>query len=106
MCVCLCVWRKLGFTRPVIDHYISASRRMIITRAVFYNISTCMRPLQVLPLQLEMKKPNRFASTMGVLNVGMTIVTFIILTMGFVGFWRFGDDVKGSLTLNLPPTLM
>lgn len=62
--------------------------------------------LQVLPLQLEMKTPNRFASTMGVLNVGMTIVTFIILTMGFVGFWRFGDDVKGSLTLNLPPTLM
>lgn len=43
---------------------------------------------------------------MGVLNVGMTIVTLIILTMGFVGFWRFGDDVKGSLTLNLPPTLM
>jgi len=60
----------------------------------------------VLPLQLEMIKPNKFASTMGVLNVGMTIVTFIILTMGFVGFWRFGDEVKGSLTLNLPPTLI
>lgn len=73
---------------------------------ILFNISYIIIYLQVLPLQLEMKTPNRFASTMGVLNVGMTIVTFIILTMGFVGFWRFGDDVKGSLTLNLPPTLM
>jgi len=56
----------------------------------------------VLPLQSEMKKPELFIRPFGVLNVGMTIVTSLILVMGFLGYLKFGDAVEGSLTLNLP----
>jgi len=56
----------------------------------------------VLPLQSEMKKPEQFTKRLGVLNVGMTIVTSLILVMGFLGYLKYGDAVEGSLTLNLP----
>jgi proton-coupled amino acid transporter len=56
----------------------------------------------VIPLQSEMKKPEQFIKTFGVLNIGMTIVTSLILVMGFLGYLKYGDEVKGSLTLNLP----
>ena len=49
-----------------------------------------------------MKKPELFIRPFGVLNVGMTIVTSLILVMGFLGYLKFGDAVEGSLTLNLP----
>jgi proton-coupled amino acid transporter len=56
----------------------------------------------VLPLQSEMKKPEQFTKPFGVLNVGMTIVTSLILVMGFLGYLKYGNEVQGSLTLNLP----
>jgi len=56
----------------------------------------------VLPLQSEMKKPEQFTKPFGVLNVGMTIVTSLVLVMGFLGYLKYGDEVEGSLTLNLP----
>jgi proton-coupled amino acid transporter len=49
-----------------------------------------------------MKKPEQFTKRFGVLNIGMTIVTSLLLVMGFLGYLRYGDDVAGSLTLNLP----
>lgn len=58
--------------------------------------------LQVLPLEQEMKKPKQFSTAFGVLNVGMVIVTSLIVLTGFMGYLRFGDAVRGSLTLNLP----
>lgn len=57
----------------------------------------------VLPLQNEMKKPNDFDRTFGVLNIGMTFVTTLYITVGFIGYLKFGDDIQGSITLNLPP---
>ncbi|XP_015365106.1 PREDICTED: proton-coupled amino acid transporter 2-like isoform X2 [Diuraphis noxia] len=56
----------------------------------------------VLPLEQEMKNPKQFSSAFGVLNVGMVIVTNLIVLTGFMGYLRFGDTVRGSLTLNLP----
>jgi len=56
----------------------------------------------VLPLQQEMKTPKQFSSMFGVLNVGMAIVTSLILLTGFMGYLKFGENVRGSLTLNLP----
>jgi proton-coupled amino acid transporter len=49
-----------------------------------------------------MKKPEQFNKPFGVLNVGMGIVTCLLLVMGFLGYLKFGDAVEGSLTLNLP----
>uniref|UniRef100_A0A1B6DX41 Amino acid transporter transmembrane domain-containing protein n=1 Tax=Clastoptera arizonana TaxID=38151 RepID=A0A1B6DX41_9HEMI len=56
----------------------------------------------VLPLQREMKNPQKFKSPLGVLNLGMIIVTVTLLTTGIVGYLKYGDNVEGSLTLNLP----
>lgn len=56
----------------------------------------------VLPLQNAMKTPEDFGRPLGVLNVGMAIVTFIFTGLGFVGYLKWGDDVKSSLTLNIP----
>jgi len=49
-----------------------------------------------------MKNPKQFSTLFGVLNVGMVIVTSLIMLTGFMGYLRFGDEVRGSLTLNLP----
>lgn len=49
-----------------------------------------------------MKKPEQFTKPFGVLNVGMTIVASLLLVMGFLGYLKYGDEVEGSLTLNLP----
>lgn len=62
--------------------------------------------MQILPLEQEMKKPKKFTSVFGVLNVGMVIVTTLIIITGFMGYLRFGDGVRGSLTLNLPEDFM
>jgi proton-coupled amino acid transporter len=56
----------------------------------------------VLPLQTEMKYPDKFNSPFGVLNVGNVIVTLLLLIVGFIGYLKYGEEVEGSLTLNLP----
>ncbi|KAK7791681.1 hypothetical protein R5R35_002051 [Gryllus longicercus] len=56
----------------------------------------------VLPLKEQMKRPAQFASPLGVLNVGMVCVAALFITMGFLGYLRFGDKVLGSITLSLP----
>ncbi|XP_039287467.1 proton-coupled amino acid transporter 4-like [Nilaparvata lugens] len=58
----------------------------------------------VLPLQNEMKNAKKFDTKFGVLNMGMTVVCAILISIGFVGYLKYGDDVKGSLTLNLEGT--
>lgn len=57
---------------------------------------------QVLPLQKEMKEPKKFGSTFGVLNIGMVIVIIMYTAIGFLAYLKFGEDIKGSVTLNLP----
>ncbi|XP_044754833.1 proton-coupled amino acid transporter 2-like isoform X2 [Coccinella septempunctata] len=56
----------------------------------------------VLPLQNEMKNPKNFSRTCGVLNVGMGSVIILYSFMGFLAYLKFGNDIKGSVTLNLP----
>lgn len=56
----------------------------------------------VLPLQSEMKEPKNFSRPLGVLNIGVLILTSLVIFFGFFGYWQFGDKVLGSLTLNLP----
>ena len=56
----------------------------------------------VLPLQKVMREPQAFGGSCGVLNTGMVIVSSLYIGMGFFGYLKFGDAVKGSITLNLP----
>ena len=56
----------------------------------------------VLPLKSSMQVPANFSKTSGVLNVGMVFVTLIYAVIGSIGYWKYGEETEGSLTLNLP----
>lgn len=48
-----------------------------------------------------MKIPSQFNSPLGVLNVGMVIVGTMFVSMGFLAYLQYGENVAGSVTLNL-----
>ena len=56
---------------------------------------------QVLPLENKMKNPDDFGL---VLYVGMFMVCALYVCMGLVGYLCFGDNLKDTITLNLPET--
>ncbi|CAB0016874.1 unnamed protein product [Nesidiocoris tenuis] len=56
----------------------------------------------VMPLENEMKKPKKFNSTFGVLNIAMIPITLLYTFVGFFGYLKYGAEVKGALTLSLP----
>ncbi|XP_073974092.1 proton-coupled amino acid transporter-like protein acs [Rhodnius prolixus] len=57
----------------------------------------------VMPLENEMKEPVKFGSAFGVLNCAMLPITLLYTFVGFFGYLKYGSDVKGSITLSLPP---
>lgn len=57
----------------------------------------------VLPLENNMRTPEDFGGMTGVLNTGMVIVACLYTSVGFFGYLKYGESVKGSITLNLPP---
>ncbi|XP_041972824.1 proton-coupled amino acid transporter-like protein pathetic [Aricia agestis] len=56
----------------------------------------------VLPVENEMSDPQKFLGCAGVLNTAMIIVITLYGVFGFFGYLKYGDAVKGSVTLNLP----
>ncbi|KAI1732536.1 transmembrane amino acid transporter protein [Ditylenchus destructor] len=57
----------------------------------------------VLPMENKLKDPRKMIGTFGVLSVGMSIVTTVYAGTGFVGYATYGESIKGSITLSLPP---
>jgi len=56
-----------------------------------------------MPLENNMKTPVKFGGATGVFNRAMVIIMIIYTGFGLFGFLKYGDDVQGSITLNLPP---
>nr|CAD7447406.1 unnamed protein product [Timema bartmani] len=56
----------------------------------------------VLPMRHAMKRPQSWGGIFGVFHLGTIIVIVINFIMGFSGYMAYGDDAKGSITLNLP----
>ncbi|KAL0852427.1 hypothetical protein ABMA28_000611 [Loxostege sticticalis] len=56
----------------------------------------------ILPLENEMKTPRDFVGKFGVLNRAMISIIILYVGMGLFGYLQYGDDSKGSITLNLP----
>lgn len=59
-----------------------------------------------MPLENNMAKPRHFLGTFGVMNQGMSAVTIIYTILGFIGYLKYGNDVKAVITLNLPENEM
>lgn len=55
-----------------------------------------------MPLENNMATPRHFVGKCGVMNQGMSSVTIIYMLLGFVGYLKYGEEVKGVITLNLP----
>ncbi|XP_002744449.1 proton-coupled amino acid transporter 2 isoform X1 [Callithrix jacchus] len=53
----------------------------------------------VLPLENKMKDARHFPA---ILSLGISIVTALYIGIGTLGYLRFGDDIKASISLNLP----
>lgn len=60
----------------------------------------------VMPVENEMRSPQHFLGCPGVLNTAMIVVISLYASLGFFGYVRYGDEVKGSVTLNLDQDLM
>ncbi|XP_055911952.1 proton-coupled amino acid transporter 1 [Eupeodes corollae] len=90
---------KGGLPAPSERHYLTNAPQLALFfgTAIFAFEGIAL----VLPLKNAMKRPNNFDRRLGVLNVGMTFVAFAFIFAGFFGYLKWGDDVGGSLTLNL-----
>lgn len=49
-----------------------------------------------------MREPKRLIGWNGVLTIAMVVVVVLFAGMGFFGYLRYGREVMGSITLNLP----
>lgn len=86
---------------PVTDRPMVGS---LATLPTFFSITIfAMEAIGVvMPLENSMKTPQNFIGICGVLNKGMSGVTMVYILLGFLGYLRYGDETKGSITLNLP----
>ncbi|KAJ9585747.1 hypothetical protein L9F63_002442, partial [Diploptera punctata] len=56
----------------------------------------------IIALEYNMKNPSDFGGYFGVFNRGMSIIVFLYVFVGFVGYVKYGEEAAGSITLNLP----
>ncbi|XP_054276149.1 proton-coupled amino acid transporter-like protein CG1139 [Macrosteles quadrilineatus] len=56
----------------------------------------------VVSVERNMKTPTSFGKPVGVLNISMTIVIIIYTCLGFFGYVKYGENVEGSISLNIP----
>ncbi|EPB70731.1 transmembrane amino acid transporter protein [Ancylostoma ceylanicum] len=55
----------------------------------------------VLPLENKMRRPQDMLGFFGVITISVAFICAVYVTVGFLGYLTYGDDLKGSITLNL-----
>jgi solute carrier family 36 (proton-coupled amino acid transporter) len=58
--------------------------------------------IQVMPLENNMKNPQNFLGCFRVLNTAMVMIVCLFTLVGFFGFLKYGPEVQGSISLDLP----
>nr|XP_032512254.1 proton-coupled amino acid transporter-like protein pathetic isoform X2 [Danaus plexippus plexippus] len=99
--ICISLYYCLRKSQPL------SKRNLSTSFSGFVNfISTSLFAMEgigvVMPIENEMLKPNQFLGCPGVLTIAMSAVVALFAFVGFTGYLSFGEDVRGSLTLNLP----
>ncbi|KAH8250952.1 hypothetical protein KR026_000289, partial [Drosophila bipectinata] len=56
----------------------------------------------ILAIEENMATPRSFVGPCGIMNAGMFIVLGLYILLGFFGYWKYGEEAKGSVTLNIP----
>ncbi|XP_023168140.2 proton-coupled amino acid transporter-like protein CG1139 [Drosophila hydei] len=56
----------------------------------------------IIQLQRNMRKPENYLGTYGILNRAMFIVIVFYTVFGFLGYWKYGDDTATYILKNLP----
>lgn len=56
----------------------------------------------IMPLENEMKTPKDFRGPTGILNRAMSIIIALYIGLGLSGYLKYGAEVKGTVTVNLP----
>lgn len=56
----------------------------------------------VMPVENVMKKPHHFLGFPSILVLAMALITVLYCILGLFGYFRYGDVLRGSITLNLP----
>ncbi|KAL1456883.1 hypothetical protein WDU94_001573 [Cyamophila willieti] len=69
----------------------------------FGTLMTAVQSIGVIvSLENNMKTPADYRKPCGVFNVGMIFITCLYGFTGLVGYMKYGNATKGSVTLNLP----
>ncbi|XP_066252904.1 proton-coupled amino acid transporter-like protein CG1139 isoform X1 [Euwallacea similis] len=55
----------------------------------------------IMPVENSMPEP-KFLGTCGVLNSAMVVIVFLFTSIGFLGYYMYGDDTEVTITTNLP----
>ncbi|KAH8373977.1 hypothetical protein KR200_006021, partial [Drosophila serrata] len=56
----------------------------------------------ILAIEENMATPKAYVRPCGIMNIGMGIVLGLYILLGFFGYWKYGDEALGSVTLNIP----
>ncbi|XP_049860588.1 proton-coupled amino acid transporter-like protein CG1139 [Schistocerca gregaria] len=56
----------------------------------------------VMPVENNMRNPTHFSGCPGVVNTAMALMCTLYCVVGFFGYYKYGEDTMGSITLNLP----
>ncbi|KAH8305124.1 hypothetical protein KR059_009370, partial [Drosophila kikkawai] len=57
---------------------------------------------QMIAIEAKMAKPETYLGWFGVLDLAIIVVLISYTLFGFFGYWRYGDELQGSISLNLP----